>query len=538
MQISEIFNSTDKDNAKVLKTALRSITFAEIKSYVKHRRTLFAQNPCNKIVLLGSDAFEFIINFWAGIFANKEIYVLSDEKRLQSLNFEYILPDKITEKQEKTEEFIEPKETKIILYTSGSTGAPKKIIKNLDVILTEGMAIIDEFSELFEDNSTFYTTSNCGHMYILTMFLIVPFLKSFCIDTRKIEFPEQLDELTQKPYVLITSPTFLEALKKYNTTLKQNPYLIFSAGNNLSLETQKYFEEQNSKLINIYGASEAGVIGYKLNSDEVYMQKFALVEISEERGLLLVKTPFAIEDKILTSDITEIFAQGKFLVKGRSDRLVKISDKRVSLIELEERLTESDLVEDVYCFEYEGKLCSVIVLTDLGKKFCLKEGSFKLKSTLKNFLRNSSEVIPSRFKFLYSIPKDERGKISTKKLKEVFGTNISQPIIMNIDKTEQECNLELFFPKSSNFLKGHFAVFPIVPGVVQLQFAHDYAQNFFNENLPVWQVKRIKFTNVITPDKIITLKLKNGENSVNFQYINENGENYSSGSFAKLKGDI
>ncbi len=535
MLISKIFNSKDKDDEIVLQTSFGGVTFGELKAFITFKCEEFLKSPCEKVVLLGADAFEFAINFWAGIFANKEIYVLSDEKRLNFLNFKYILPTKITQKAEIVADFTEPIDTKIVIFTSGSSGKPKSIVKDLGVILTEGEAIAKEFQALFKPNSTIYTTSNYSHMFVLTMFLILPLLKNFVIDTRKIEYPEQLDNVGN-PAILITSPSFLESLEKYETNLNNPPYLIFSAGSELKNETQYYFEKQNSTLINIYGATEAGVIGYKTKSTENSLQKFAPIEIIKENSLLKVKSPFCLEEEILTSDLVEIFENEKFIVKGRSDRLVKILDKRVSLIEIENDLKKHEWIEDCYCLSYGGKLCSAVVLTNTGCRYALKNGTFALKNKLKKFLREFSEIVPTRFKFIFSIPKDERGKINTDALKEIFGTNISQPIVLSAQNSEDTSTLELFFPKSSNFLKGHFSILPIVPGVVQLQFAQKFANEHFKLDLPIWQVKRIKFSGVISPDKIVRLKLKNSESAVLFEYLNENDETYSSGSFAKIKG--
>ena len=90
----------------------------------------------------------------------------------------------------------------------------------------------------------------------------------------------------------------------------------------------------------------------------------------------------------------------------------------------------------------------------------------------------------------------------------------------------------MIFTKKSNFFDGHFENFPIVPGVVQLFFADYFAEDIFAQKLPLEDIKKIKFSNIILPDVPVNLVLKNNEKNIEFTYLSDD-KIFSSGIFVK-----
>ena len=88
----------------------------------------------------------------------------------------------------------------------------------------------------------------------------------------------------------------------------------------------------------------------------------------------------------------------------------------------------------------------------------------------------------------------------------------------------------MIFYKNSNFFNGHFENFPIVPGVVQLYYAGYFIENLFEVELAKNAVKKMKFSNVIEPDKVLTLKMQNKGKSFEYTYL-ANDTVFSSGIF-------
>jgi len=111
---------------------------------------------------------------------------------------------------------------------------------------------------------------------------------------------------------------------------------------------------------------------------------------------------------------------------------------------------------------------------------------------------------------------------------------MNTPELLNTEKIieGQELVLQLLIPKDCVFFIGHFPGSPILPGVVQVDWAIDYASQLLGmkkENIN--EIAQLKFTQVITPGTTLFLSLVWASNKLVFRYFNPECT-YSSG---KLK---
>ena len=119
-------------------------------------------------------------------------------------------------------------------------------------------------------------------------------------------------------------------------------------------------------------------------------------------------------------DGVELSPDGRrFKLLGRMDRIVKISEQRVSLPEMEERIKTLDGIEDVALVALDGAkgayLGAVVVTTD---------GSFKnhdAKSVLEMRKRLipifPKGAVPRRYRFVSELPRNPQGKVLSAELK-------------------------------------------------------------------------------------------------------------------------
>ena len=110
--------------------------------------------------------------------------------------------------------------------------------------------------------------------------------------------------------------------------------------------------------------------------------------------------------------------------------------------------------------------------------------------------------------------------------------NLSLPFVVSRNISENSAEIELVFKHNCNFFKGHFDAMPILPGVVQLYYARFFIEDVFGIELGFSEVKKVKFSNIISPDIQVTLVLKNKENSVEYTYLADD-KIFSSGIFIK-----
>lgn len=101
--------------------------------------------------------------------------------------------------------------------------------------------------------------------------------------------------------------------------------------------------------------------------------------------------------------------------------------------------------------------------------------------------------------------------------------------------THQDGNkvvLDLVIPNDFDAFDGHFPSQPILPGVVQLDWAVRFAGMYFDLKNPTAQDIQIKFKDIIVPDTLLSLSL---------EYVAENKKlifTYSAADVSKATGRI
>ncbi len=513
--ILEKFITSEFDNQIIFINP--NLTFGELKKYVYGQKLEFEKQNINNVVLLCENYIDFFINFFAAVFSDKKIHLVTDRTRLEQLDFEYILPQKAKAIEGLFLKAPPAKDIMINLFTSGSTGIPKNIGKTLYNLQAEAQSAINEFN-LTNNKYTIVSTTSSAHSYGFTFNFIMPMLAGFAINSQRIEFPEQLN--IKEEYILISTPSFLEKLAKYNFKFLNSPAKILLAGAKLKDETYEYFSEQ-SDVIDIYGSTETGDIAYKRGGDAFTV--FSDVDVDcTPNNQIIVKSDFFPQENQILNDVIKKVSNRKFILQKRCDRIVKIQEKRISLDELENNLKKHPEIEDCRCLKYNDKLCCAVVCK-----------SPKIKNTeLKNFISNYNEVIPKKWRYLDEIPKTAGGKIDNEKLKRIFSSNLSMPFVFSRKITSENAEIEMLFKESSNFFNGHFENMPILPGVVQLYYAKYFADEVFGIKLSHKEARKIKFSHIIKPDIPITLRLKNNEKNVEYTYLSDD-KIFSSGIFVK-----
>ena len=469
-----------------------------------------AQNP-QKVVLSGDDSYILLVNLFACMYLNIPVQLIPDKTKLKYAEGLYI--DNLYEGNQIAEDNLQ-NDFLIEFLTSGSTSEPKIVKKTLANIFAEAKVISKTFD--FSDIHEFETTASLTHLYGFTFCFAIPYIneKPICVD--RISFPEQI---TKGHSVLVSTPSFLSKVAKYNIIIPTMPLYIISAG--AKFDTIEYFERRTN-VIEIYGATETGIVAYRQSSKE-NLKLFDDVKIKDDT----VCSPYIYENEYKLDDSVKITDDG-IQILSRKDRVVKIQEKRVSLLETEKNINQLEYIKGCYTLKYGEKLACVAVLSESGVEQFLKLGKIEFVKQLKKELRNYLDIIPQKWKFVDEIPKNNMGKMNLEYMKDLFGVRLSLPLVISREKTM----LGLVFHRDCNFFKGHFKDYPIVPGVVQLYYASFYIKELFGYKVDVGQLKKIKFSNIIKPDKKISLSFTENANSILYKYFDDD-KVYSSGQLPK-----
>lgn len=472
----DYFSGNDYDNRVVFKDSQREYTVLEVKQILEKK-------------LDAGEKFKDIIDFLTNVIRDKN----------------YI--------------------TKI--YTSGtSANNPKCVQKSMKNFLDESR---DVWNELGLDRGLeFISTTTINHLFGLCFQLIIPLDNGCIINLDRISYPE---DLKIKNAVLITTPSFLEALRKYDACPEVKPKVIISAGAPLSRETFDYAIKISERVIDLYGSTETGSIAYRERPDGEKLKLFKGIKILEtkENGTL-IKTNYSYESSQKLSDRIKLLNEEEIELLGRCDRVLKVQEKRIRADEIEIEIRKQSFVEACFCLDTGGKIGALCVLSKEGLDFLIKEGKLEIVKQLKLALNNKFEVIPQKWKFFDKIPVNERGKVDIEKIKAIFDINLSLPLVLSRNIAEDKAVFELCFLRSSNFFQGHFEGLPILAGVVQLFYADFFIKEAFNIECRQGQIRRIKFSNIIRPEKKLKLILNHAGNGISFKFEDDN-LTYSSGVF-------
>jgi acyl-coenzyme A synthetase/AMP-(fatty) acid ligase len=205
---------------------------------------------------------------------------------------------------------------------------------------------------------------------------------------------------------------------------------VFSSGGVLPFESSNQCSYLfGSMPIEVYGSSETGGIGWReqtaLNEP---LTVFPGLDVRcTDKGRLEVRSPFILQDHWwLTDDHVSLLPDGRFHLMGRADRIVKVSEKRISLVEVERRLQEFSEIQEVVAIALENsnrlEVAAVVVLTEEGSDKISVQGRFAFWSSVKQKLRDHIEPvgIPRRYRVVDQIPIDSQGKNAVSALKELF----------------------------------------------------------------------------------------------------------------------
>jgi 3-hydroxymyristoyl/3-hydroxydecanoyl-(acyl carrier protein) dehydratase len=106
------------------------------------------------------------------------------------------------------------------------------------------------------------------------------------------------------------------------------------------------------------------------------------------------------------------------------------------------------------------------------------------------------------------------------------------PFVLMTEPADGRVTLTLVVPETLFWFRGHFPTYPILPGVVQLDWAIRYARQAFGFDAATIDTMRMKFRKPVPPGARLCLGLAqlSVQNSVAFEYSDGEGV-YSSGQF-------
>ncbi|MDG9926704.1 MULTISPECIES: acyl-CoA synthetase family protein [unclassified Pseudomonas] len=471
---------------------------------------------------------------------------------------------------------------RLILCTSGSSGEPKLIDKSLRQLANE----VEALERLWGADlvgATILGSVAAQHIYGLLFRVLWPLCAGRPFWRRALPFPEDLqreslaitrgagsvaseedarreaarprslqavNEQAEPPlnaaacaqpaaasgapgFAWVASPALL---KRMGDNLDWNALgavrRVFSSGGALPADVSAELGEQlGQRPTEIYGSSETGGIAWRQGGE--LWQPFPGVELSlNDEGALRIASPYLPNGYIEQSaDAAELQADGRFALRGRLDRIVKLEEKRISLPMLERVLITHEWVADARLgVIQEGRafLGALLALSPTGLQALRNQGRKMLVAALRQHLVGHCETIalPRRWRLLLELPYNSQGKLAQARIDELVAA--PRPTLIEPHKTERagdEWHVELdVLPDLAHFT-GHFPRTPVLPGVVQVDWAQQLARQLIVELPPRFcGMEVLKFQQLVRPGDRLQLTLRFDAERGKLYFSFRNGE--------------
>lgn len=423
--------------------------------------------------------------------------------------------------------------TELWLKTSGSSGEAKTIMKTAEEMWLSAEVLANALPFKSSNQITAITSVSAQHIYGLTVQIMMSLVLGWVIGRQQQFFPESLETESRQhgQNVLISSPAMLSRMDWQQHDFNQLVGVISSGGALETALSEQIRKTLNQPVVEIYGSTETGPIA--IRQDIGLWQTLPYSQVgTDERGALWLEAKWA-KERQQTADAVEIYPHG-FELLGRIDRIVKIGDKRTSLVGVEQALTKHDWVADCYIAQHpsQPRLAAWVGLSEAGIDAFRNQGRKAVIDSLKKYLNESQEstAVPRFWRFTDTLPRNSQSKISRVEFEQICLTMPTDPIWLSQTTEEDWQIFTAKVPLDLLYFKGHFANFPLVPGVVEMQWVMDKIHAYFGKEKTVARVDNLKFQKFLRPNDLLELRLKwdESKNRMAFQ-LKTDGEMCGSG---------
>lgn len=438
------------------------------------------------------------------------------------------------------------------LFTSGSTGDGKRVVKRIRHLEDEVRCLEEMWGPALEGCTVFSTASH-HHLYGLLFGVLWPLAAGRPFHGRHfLHAPELAARLPRAGEGCLASvPAHLRRLAqdKAGRALRGRLRMIFSSGGLLPAETASAVERTLHEVpVEVFGSTETGGVAWRRqprgSRDPAWTPLPAVTVERDPSGVARVRSPFVSADSgeagFAMGDRIEQLPDGRFRLGGRADRMVKVGEKRLDLAAMESDLRTHPHVADCALLLAErgagARVAAVVVLTDAGARALGAAGHLEQGRTLASHLapRWDATMLPRTWRFVTALPEDAQGKVIEELLREEIERGArgmapprseDRPSVLEETAAERTLERRCRVPRDLACFAGHFPGFPLVPGVLQLDWVMEIAAALTGFDAAIEELLRVKFGEVLRPGDDFRVRVElEDDRLVRFRLWSERGE--------------
>jgi len=249
-----------------------------------------------------------------------------------------------------------PQEAYALFFTSGTTGVPTGAIKSESNIQKE----LDALEKLLqrEEFKRVIVTVPFIHIYGFLSGVMLPVRLGCEVLFKEEYWPQDLLKLHEgKKTLVVTTPVYIKSLLRLRREHDLSNVVFLSSTGLLLAEEVKQFEAKyHTRIFQLFGSTETGGIAIKYGTDEFWKPLTDVHVTRNADGVMQVASPYLSEylleetlrvlpHPFTTTDLIDLGQKG-FKLQGRLSEIVKISGKRISIVELETLLEKQLKVQE------------------------------------------------------------------------------------------------------------------------------------------------------------------------------------------------
>jgi acyl-CoA synthetase (AMP-forming)/AMP-acid ligase II/3-hydroxymyristoyl/3-hydroxydecanoyl-(acyl carrier protein) dehydratase len=422
---------------------------------------------------------------------------------------------------------LSPEALAVDLYTSGTTGDNRPVRKRIRHLDDE----ISELSRLWRDvaqNVALFSTASPQHLYGLLFGVLWPLASGMPFHPEQVRHPGEIVPrmLEAEQTILISVPSTLKQLARHEATdrLRGRCRAIFSSGGPLGAETAIGLAKRlGDSPFEVFGSTETGGVAWRQQAPgepNTPWTPFPSVTIRQDResGRLRVHSPFVSVDEendrgFSMGDRVSLAEDGRFLLEGRIDQIVKIAEKRLDLAQMSAELRRHESVEEVAlaAIERDGqsRVAAAVVLSPHGRALLERDGRLGFNRRLREHLRAGFDPVvhPRYWRVVSELPSNAQGKVPLESIRALFEAPeprdavTDRPELLNelrgSDFIERTCRV----PEDLSCFAGHFPDVPVVPGVLQLDWAMECVRALLSREPRIAEIESLKLIAPLRPGR-------------------------------------